>query len=119
MLAAIVVAGLASRSVQTGFVLIDKYLGDALYAAMIYSGLRVLGVRGRVGVLAMAIMVAIECFQLTGIPAWMYRPEQPLGVRVVGRLLGTEFAWLDLVAYAAGILAVAVTAPWLDRRQRM
>ena len=36
LLAVIVAAGLLSRLAQTGFRLFDKYLGDALYAAMVY-----------------------------------------------------------------------------------
>src|SRR5438105_3691063 len=36
LLALIVSAGLLSRLAHTGFRLFDKYLGDALYAAMVY-----------------------------------------------------------------------------------
>ena len=41
-LAGIIAMGIISRLVHTGLVVFDKYLGDALYAAMVYSILRVL-----------------------------------------------------------------------------
>jgi hypothetical protein len=40
LLVAIVAIGLLPRAADTGFPLFDKYLGDALYAAMVYVVLR-------------------------------------------------------------------------------
>lgn len=101
MLALVIAAGLLSRATHTGLILIDKYLGDALYAVMIY-----LLLPGRFpspkAAWAMAIMAGLECFQLTGIPAEMAQKGTTL-LRLAGRLLGTSFHWYDLVAYAAGI----------------
>jgi uncharacterized protein DUF2809 len=51
---------------------------------------------------AMAIMTAIEFFQLTMIPARLLASEH-LVVRICARLIGTEFGFLDLLAYAVGI----------------
>ncbi|HEX3748092.1 MAG TPA: DUF2809 domain-containing protein [Bryobacteraceae bacterium] len=107
MLAAIVAAGLLSRVGHTGFRLVDKYLGDALYAAMVYVLLRLTGRIGRVAMWAAVAMTAIEFFQLTGVPADMVRSGS-LAIRVCGRLLGTEFSVFDLVAYGVGIGCVAV-----------
>ena len=39
-LVGIIAIGILSRVVHTGFVVMDKYLGDALYAAMVYTILR-------------------------------------------------------------------------------
>lgn len=50
-------------------------------------------------------MVAIECFQLTGIPAGMMRSGNAT-VRGCARLLGTEFGVRDLLAYAVGIAGI-------------
>jgi hypothetical protein len=36
LLAAIVASGILSRVGQTGYRVVDKYLGDTLYAAMVY-----------------------------------------------------------------------------------
>ena len=92
----------------------DKYLGDALYAAMLYVILRLLWRTAAIAVLAMAIMTAIELFQLTMIPARMLASEH-LIVRICARLMGTEFSFLDLLAYGVGIGCVYL----LDFRSRI
>ena len=101
-LAAIVVVGILSRVVHTGVVVFDKYLGDALYAAMVYAILRLVWRTATVALPAMAIMTVIELFQLTMIPARMLGSEHLL-VRICARLMGTEFSFLDLLAYGVGI----------------
>jgi hypothetical protein len=103
-IAIVIAAGLLSRAVHTGWILFDKYLGDALYAVMIYLLLPSQPVARRAA-LAMAIMMGIELFQLTNIPFKMVADSR-WPVRVVGRLLGTTFGWGDLAAYAAGIVAL-------------
>lgn len=113
VLAAIVAAGLVSRSLRTGEPLFDKYLGDALYAAMVYAVVRLSGLTARVALWSGVIMAAIELFQLTGIPAALHR-SGPLPVRLFARLLGTVFSWFDLAAYAAGIGVMAVADQKLD-----
>ena len=93
--------------VHTGFRLFDKYLGDALYAAMVYVILRLTGRIARVAVWAAVAMTAIELFQLTRAPAGMLRSEYS-AIRACARLLGTEFSVLDLLAYGVGILCIDV-----------
>ncbi len=103
-LIAIIALGIVSRAVHLGHQLWDKYLGDALYAAMVYVLLRLLTKANPASLLvtSSSIMLAIEVFQLTGIPAAMLmHPE--LGVKVIARLLGTHFSFLDLFAYSVGI----------------
>ena len=94
--------GILSRVVHTGLLIFDKYLGDALYAAMVYSILRILRRRTAVAVPSMVVMTAIELFQLTRIPAHLLGSEH-LVVRMCARLMGTEFSFLDLLAYGVGI----------------
>jgi len=53
-------------------------------------------------------MVALEVFQLTLIPAHIIASDS-LAVRTIARLLGTQFSFYDLCAYAVGIY----TAPRL------
>ena len=106
LLVAIIAAGLLSRAVHTGFRLFDKYLGDVLYAAMVYVLIRLTGRVVRVTLWAAVAMFAIECFQLTRIPAAMLRSGS-IVVRACAHLLGTEFSVLDLVAYAVGIGCIA------------
>jgi hypothetical protein len=107
-LAAIVTAGILSRVVHTGLTAVDKYLGDALYAAMVYTILRLswmAAVRARLAVSTMAIMTVIELFQLTMIPAHLLANEHMI-VRICARLMGTEFSFLDLLTYAVGIACI-------------
>jgi len=101
---AIIGLGLLSRMVHTGWIVIDKYAGDALYAAMVYTLLSLFtGTRpSQKALFAMGIMTALEVFQLTMIPAELVHSPN-LWIRIVGRLLGTEFSFLDLAAYAVGI----------------
>ena len=104
-IAGIIVVGILSRVVHIGFVILDKYLGDALYAAMVYGILRLFWRGAAVAVWATAVMTLIELFQLTMIPAHMLASEH-LTARICGRLLGTEFSFLDLLAYGVGIACI-------------
>ena len=100
----IITIGVLSRVVHTGLVVFDKYLGDALYAAMIYAILRLLwrAAAVAVAVSTMVLMTLVELFQLTMIPARMLANEH-LIVRICARLMGTEFSFVDLLAYGVGI----------------
>jgi hypothetical protein len=123
----IITIGILSRVVHTGLVVIDKYLGDALYAAMIYVILRLLWRAAPLAVAlsAMAVMTLIELFQLTMIPAHMLA-NQYLIVRICARLMGAEFSFLDLLAYAVGIGCIYLAdsshshrvAKWLSSTRR-
>jgi hypothetical protein len=109
-LAGIITAGILSRLIHLGFVVFDKYLGDVLYAGMIYAILRILWMEARsarLALCAMAVMTAIELFQLTMIPAHLLANEHVI-VRLCARLMGTEFSFLDLLAYAVGIALVSL-----------
>ncbi len=102
ILLAIIAIGILSRTIHTGLPVFDKYLGDALYAAMVYTILRLIYMSASVAVPAMLMMTAIELFQLTMIPAHMLGSEH-LMIRISARLIGTSFTFLDLLAYAIGI----------------
>lgn len=107
--ACIIVAGIASRLIHTGWLVIDKYLGDALYAALVYSllGLVWQTSRPRRAAVSMTVMTALEFFQLTMIPAHMLRNGH-LAIRLLARLLGTQFSFVDLATYAIGITLIAL-----------
>jgi hypothetical protein len=108
----IIAVGILSRTVHTGVAIFDKYLGDALYAAMVYAILRLWWRTAALALPAMAIMTVIELFQLTMIPARMLASEH-LMVRICARLMGTEFSFLDLLAYAVGIGCIYLVDFWL------
>ena len=98
----IIAMGILSRVVHTGLAGFDKYLGDALYAMMVYRILRLLSRAAASAVCAMVVMTAIELFQLTLIPARLLASEH-LMTRICARLMGVEFSFLDLFAYGVGI----------------
>lgn len=107
VLAMVIITGLASRMIHSGILLVDKYLGDALYAVMVYLLLALVRRNAsplRRAVAAAVIMTALEIFQLTLIPLEMTKSGY-IVLQIIGRLLGTTFSWLDLTAYFAGIVA--------------
>jgi hypothetical protein len=102
--------GIGSRILHTGFIFLDKYLGDALYAVMFYLILSLIG-PGRKPLykacLSMLFVTVIEVFQLTRIPLHLSESVN-IVLRITAILLGTKFSWLDLVAYLTGILIIFV-----------
>ena len=112
-LGAVVALGVLSRLFSIGYALYDKSLGDVLYAVAAYFALSLL-YRLRPGAaapLALVACLAVECFKLTGLPArWS-------NLSAVRWLLGTSFAWHNLVCYAAGVALAAVVDALLLRRR--
>jgi len=105
---AVIALGIVSRLVVTGSVLWDKYLGDALYAVLIYLLLAIWRPRDPVwlrAVVSFALAFAVELFQLTGIPVSLIASEN-LAVKLFGIALGAHFRWWDVLAYALGIAFV-------------
>ena len=111
-IAAIILIGILSRIVHTGLAVFDKYLGDALYAAMVYAILRLFSRAPASAARAMVVMTVIELFQLTMIPAHMLASPHWI-TRICARLLGVEFSFFDLLAYAVGIASIYL----VDSRQ--
>lgn len=97
----VIALGLASRFLGTGPM--ADVAGGVLYAVLLYVLLIVLHPRAA-GVsralAALGVCVALELFQLTGIPADLALAFPP--IRLV---LGTTFVPLDLVAYLIGAVA--------------
>lgn len=118
---AIVVAllGIGSRLFHTGFPLLDKYAGDALYAALIYLILRMLRPKHSDWMHLIAaglIVLSIELFQLTGI-ALDWRRNGNAFQKLFSVALGTKFGFPDLLAYAIGISGIhAIDRIWLSGR---
>jgi hypothetical protein len=105
-----VALGIISRRVPIGIHVWDKALGDALYAVAVHLVVALLRPQWRsskVALTAAGLCAAIELFQLTGIP--MQYARTPLRW-----VLGTSFAWEDLLYYAVGIAVVA----WVDGQLR-
>jgi hypothetical protein len=104
----VIMIGIGSRVFHTGFILLDKYLGDALYAVMFYLILSLIWSGGRPlykACLSMIFMTVIEVFQLTRIPLHLSESVN-IVLRITSILLGTKFSWMDLVAYLTGIIII-------------
>lgn len=104
IIAGVIILGLLSRRSN----LLPSWIGDLLYALMMYFGLRFLLVRKSIGLIAalsLAICWLIECSQLYQAP-WI----NTIRATIPGRLiLGQGFLWSDLAAYAGGVLTGACT----------
>jgi hypothetical protein len=112
-LAVAVALGLLSRLRPVGWPPYDRSLGDVLYAVVVYLVLALLrpGLRrSRLAPIALALCVAVEAFQATGIPA---RHGHLLAVRW---LIGTAFSWHDIACYVIGVVFIAVLDWSLLRR---
>jgi hypothetical protein len=114
---AVIAAGLASRRFAWLFpAALGKYPGDALWAAMVYWGWAMVVPRlaaPRLAALALATSFAVEFSQLYHTP-WL----DAVRATVPGHLvLGSGFGWIDLVAYAVGVV-LAVSGDLLLPRAR-
>ncbi|MFU8874548.1 DUF2809 domain-containing protein [Micromonospora sp. SL4-19] len=81
---------------------LEQYSGTALYASMVYAGVLFLWPRLRpvpTGAAAIAFCWAMECFQLTGVPAVL--SARSLLARLV---LGVQFDPVDLLWYPVGVV---------------
>lgn len=99
----LVVLGLAVSRIQHP--LADP-AGDAVYAAFVYALVVVVAPRARpvpAAATAFALCVLVELAQLTGLPARIVD-----AVPAARYVLGTTFAAVDLLAYAAGVAAAAL-----------
>jgi hypothetical protein len=106
----IVLAGIASRVFHSGFILLDNDLGEALYAALAYVLLSIAWLQltpARKALITIVAMVAIEAFQLTGLPARFAVSGNPV-LKLLAIVLGTTWSWRDLLGYAVGIIVVAL-----------
>ncbi|MDN8592930.1 DUF2809 domain-containing protein [Paenibacillus sp. 11B] len=99
-------AGLASR--HFGALLpcfVREHFGDALWAGMIYFGIRMLWInRSREWAMIVSLMFswAIECSQIIQTP-WLNEVRSTL---LGALILGHGFLAMDLLRYAVGILCV-------------
>lgn len=102
--AATVVAGLAVRFALRGGAASD-IAGDALYAVLVYLIVVFLAPRARpaaVAAVAGSLCVAIELFQLTGLPVAWAATFPPIAL-----VLGSGFDARDIVVYLVAVAAAA------------
>lgn len=106
-----IVSGLCSRAYAEYLPeFAAAHLGDALWAAMVYFGFRLLLSRSSMAValgLSMLFSFSIEFSQLYQ-AAWINEVRATL---MGGLILGRGFLWIDLLCYTAGICGAFI----LDR----
>ncbi|WP_232662933.1 DUF2809 domain-containing protein [Pseudonocardia sp. TRM90224] len=99
-LAGVIACGLVLQLLRE-FAIAD-HVGNVLYAAAVYLAVCLVAPRLRprtVTAVALAVCVAVELLQLTPAPAALAAAFRPAAL-----LLGSTFAWPDLLGYAAGCL---------------
>jgi len=106
---AIIAAGLLSRKIAV----IPAWVGDALWAMMIYLLLRIAFIRTsvfKIIAFSLAFCFTIEVSQLYQ-ASWINQTRSTL----IGHLiLGQGFLWSDLLAYTGGVLLIAMADSMLN-----
>jgi hypothetical protein len=115
---ATVVLGLGARQMRASLPSsVNLYLGDVLWAAMVFfliAALRPAASARWIAIAAAAFSLAIELSQLYHAP-WV---DGIRHTRLGGLVLGFGFLWSDLVCYAAGILLAAAVDRTLAATRR-
>lgn len=102
----VILLGLLSRK----FTSVPLFVGDLLYAVMIYFGIRFLFIHQesrKSGMIALIICYCIELLQLYD-AGWMVALRDTIFGRYV---LGQGFLWSDIIAYTFG----TIIAHYLDK----
>ncbi|WP_424629231.1 DUF2809 domain-containing protein [Bradyrhizobium sp. SYSU BS000235] len=103
---AIIGIGLLTRLSPPGHHALFKYLGSALWGGMVYCLLASLAPKtspSRIAIVAAVIAAGVEFSQLWHTDALDAFRATRIGVLLIGRF----FSWWDIVAYSAGIIAIA------------
>ena len=112
----VLLLGLLSRRFSDGLPFVRAYVGDALWALMVFFGLAILLNRKptqTVGLLALLFSFGIEFGQLYHAP-WI---DAVRATRLGGLVLGYSFVWSDLLCYSVGIAVGVIIDGQLQRRQ--
>jgi hypothetical protein len=108
----VIIAGLLSRKFSYLFPeIINNYLGDALWAVMIYGVIACIFKNRAIKWVALCSLLfcySIEISQLYHAP-WI---DTIRNTRLGGLVLGFGFLWTDLLAYAIGI-GFAMLVEWI------
>lgn len=102
----VLLLGLASRRYLGDVPFVRAYVGDALWALMIFFGIAVVANRQPTHVVALWALLfssGIELSQLYHAP-WI---DSVRATRLGGLVLGYSFVWSDLLCYSFGIVVGA------------
>lgn len=112
----VLLTGFASRRLFGDYSFIRLYVGDGLWAMMVFFGVAFLVPRWSTRAVAMAALVfcfGIEFSQLYHAP-WI---DQLRATTLGGLVLGFSFVWSDLLCYAVGVAVGAAIDGWFVRRR--
>jgi Protein of unknown function (DUF2809) len=107
--------GFLSRRFTEGGDFIHDYVGDAIWAGMIYLGFRFLQPSKSLKIAIFAALVfcyVIEISQLNQ-SEWL---NQLRSTTLGGLILGFGFLWSDFVMYTLGIFAAALVDNWCIKK---
>lgn len=95
----IIIIGLFSRKIA----FIPYFVGDLLYAAMVYFGIRFLFILQKKSSTAVISLITCYCIELLQLydTTWIIALRNTLFGRYV---LGQGFLWSDIVAYSFGVV---------------
>jgi hypothetical protein len=106
--------GLMSRRYSVGGDFIHDYVGDAIWAGMIYFGFRFLLPSAKIKsavIAALTFCYAIEISQLNQ-SEWL---NQWRRTTIGGLILGFGFLWSDFLMYTIGIIVAAFVDKFLKK----
>ena len=109
----LIVLGLLSRTIR----LLPDFVGDAIWAMMIYCCWRIILLRKERFVSALASLATsfvVEFSQLLTMD-WLVRIRSTF---LGHMLLGQGFLWSDLVAYAVGIVVIFILTTRIEERNQ-
>lgn len=107
-----IVLGLSLRKTLA----VPLWIGDSLYAVMIYFGARALWYRKPASValiIAFCWCYGVEFLQLVQLP-WLNDIRMTLPGRLI---LGQGFLWSDLIAYTTGIVVVYLIDQFIIKKK--
>lgn len=99
----VLLLGLASRRFFGEVPFVRAYVGDALWALMVFFGIALIGNQWPTRTVALAALLfsfGIEFSQLYHAP-WI---DNLRATRLGGLMLGFSFIWSDLLCYGVGVL---------------
>lgn len=107
----LMIAGLFSRSAYFPEGFIKTYIGDTIWAAMIFFGFGFIfhRLRGRqILIRSLFFCYVIEFLQFYHAP-WI---DSIRNTTIGGLILGFDFAWTDLVCYTIGVVLAYLFSPF-------
>ncbi|WP_460970610.1 ribosomal maturation YjgA family protein [Spirosoma migulaei] len=108
----VLLIGLASRRFMGDIPFVKTYVGDVLWALMVFFGFAFLFTRWPTKAIALATLIfsfSIESSQLYHAP-WI---DSLRATRLGGLVLGFTFVWSDMLCYSLGVLIGFVAETFL------